>query len=559
MKRRILLFLSLTLTLSSYSQETIEVQNNRLRASLSSNGALANSNDQSWLSYEQDGDLISLVYQAGLWLGGINEEGNLFVADTRDGGLPGPQLEFPGSGQTEIIPYNKVWTVTAEEIADHIADFEDNGVIDNPQVAVFGWPGRGNPFFNDYYPDIVLNQTTVQYAQFLDVNGTATYEPDQGEYPILGIRGCYEGIPIIPTAMHWTMFSILDSNTDSVIIDVAMTLFYFGCEEEEHPLSNTMFVQYTLFNGLKSHTDVYLGQFLDPDLGCPFDDYSGSFPERHTAYVYNADNNDEACNDLPGFGENPPVFAADVYRGPLNIANDTIVESPLSSIISFNNGSINNPSPATADPNNVSEYYNYLQGLWRDGSPLTIGGDGYDGDEETSFSFPGLPEENGQWTEFQENNTPGDRRLLLNFGPFNLVPGAVNEFISSFSVYAGEGNHIEKVTATRDQIDELQAYFDYCFDIENAVGLPPCTLVLTDIEDQQLPHESILLFPNPANEKVEIRAEKPVSRVWIVNATGQQLYHGVDTTINVAHLPVGIYFVGIEIDGKVNTQKLVIK
>jgi hypothetical protein len=119
MKRRILLFLSLTLTLSSYSQETIEVQNNRLRASLSSNGALANSNDQSWLSYEQDGDLISLVYQAGLWLGGINEEGNLFVADTRDGGLPGPQLEFPGSGQAEIIPYNKVWTVTAEEIADH--------------------------------------------------------------------------------------------------------------------------------------------------------------------------------------------------------------------------------------------------------------------------------------------------------------------------------------------------------------------------------------------------------------------------------------------------------
>lgn len=123
MKQCVLLSLLLVLPLFSYSQETVEVRNNRLKAYISSNGALTSTNSPGWLSYEQDGEFVPLVHQAGLWLGGLNEDGNLFISDTRNGALPGPRLPMIGDSNP-MMPFNKVWRVRADDIAAHVANLK---------------------------------------------------------------------------------------------------------------------------------------------------------------------------------------------------------------------------------------------------------------------------------------------------------------------------------------------------------------------------------------------------------------------------------------------------
>ena len=113
-------------------------------------------------------------------------------------------------------------------------------------------------------------------------------------------------------------------------------------------------------------------------------------------------------------------------------------------------------------PNLAFEYYNCLQGKWKNGTPITYGGSGYPTDSTTpvvpcSFIYPGasdpcnwgtggelLPDgydnDSLTWTEFRANNfepnTPGDRRSTGSSGPFTFPAGQVQEiemaYVTSF-------------------------------------------------------------------------------------------------------------------------------
>jgi hypothetical protein len=135
---------------------------------------------------------------------------------------------------------------------------------------------------------------------------------------------------------------------------------------------------------------------------------------------------------MGSFGTQPPVLGISALRGPLDTDSLGVQAAPLSSFMYFNNPSVGSPPPATTDPMNAMQFYNYLQGNWRDGSPLTEGGIGYGGSMPADFIFPGLPQQPGGWTEHEAQNPPGDRRLLLSYGPFSLWPGGVNEMITAY-------------------------------------------------------------------------------------------------------------------------------
>lgn len=51
----------------------------------------------------------------------------------------------------------------------------------------------------------------------------------------------------------------------------------------------------------------------------------------------------------------------------------------------------NNDGSNIGNPNNAQQYYNYLRGIWKDGSPLVYGGNGYQtsGADSCDFMFPG--------------------------------------------------------------------------------------------------------------------------------------------------------------------------
>ena len=103
----------------------------------------------------------------------------------------------------------------------------------------------------------------------------------------------------------------------------------------------------------------------------------------------------------------------------------------------------NNDFSNTGNPNNATDYYNYLDGIWKDGSYLFYGGTGYQtaSHDTCDFMFPGDsdPKHYGtkgvdpgfDWSEVEPEpgaspNNPSDRRFLQSAGKFTLQPGAIN-------------------------------------------------------------------------------------------------------------------------------------
>jgi hypothetical protein len=524
---------------SALGAQTTEVpiQINHLRAKLSSNGQL--SSDAVWLEAQGPNGWAPLISDLGIWLAGRLPDGGVGFFSSARGGEP--------RTSTSPLPLNRVWSVTAEQVAAHRADFADNGRIDNPIPAIYAWPGTYNPHFQEYNGfDFDLSR---HLAPYWDANGDAVYNPADGDFPILGIRACFNE-PYVPTEMHWCVFTMEDPQGRFGPFELQLTVFGFGCEEESHPLNNTLFTLHKIiYFGEEAAapilTDCYWGQWVDPDLGCYADDYVGSFPELSAAYVYNANSSD--CDAGTGsFGAQPPVLGISALRGPLD--NDTlgIQPAPLSSFMYFNNPSVGSPPPATTDPVNVIEFYRYLQGNWRDGSPLTEGGIGYGGNTPADFIFPGLPQQPGGWTEHEAQNPPGDRRLLLSYGPFSLWPGGINEMISAYTLYSGPEGHLGQVEPLREQIAQVNAFFDLCF-ITEGTGLPPCTAVMTHAPHRDAAPPKAAIFPNPASTWLRLSLpESPQAyRFQLYDLHGrlllQQALPGGEQQLSLPALPAGVY------------------
>jgi hypothetical protein len=72
------------------------------------------------------------------------------------------------------------------------------------------------------------------------------------------------------------------------------------------------------------------------------------------------------------------------------------------------------------------------------------------------------------------------------------------------------------------------------------------------------------VFPNPANEVINISLNKEVSAtLTLLDVSGKvvrtQTLNGISTSINTASLNSGVYFVTINDGTSVSTQKVVIK
>ena len=185
--------------------------------------------------------------------------------------------------------------------------------------------------------------------------------------------------------------------------------------------------------------DTYFGQWVDPDLGYYLDDYVGCDVSLGLGFCYNGDAEDEGAN---GYGFNPPAIGVDFFQGPLadpldGIDNnrDGTIDEPGEQIIMSKFVYFNNDATVTGNPNSGTDFYNYLQGIWKDNVPMTFGGDGHGGGigsttTECNFMFPGTSDDafiGQEWTELTAGNIPADRRFVQSAGPFTLQPGAVNE------------------------------------------------------------------------------------------------------------------------------------
>jgi hypothetical protein len=548
-----LIFISVWL----HGQSHVPIFHGDLKCHLGPNGALNNPTSLGWIELEDDGDWHPLMYNTGWWLLEFNSDSvvteNRF-AELAYGGIPGPN-ELPWGYEH----YEKVWSVTAADIGAHLVDLADNGQIDNPIPSIFGWPGRGNPHFLEYSGGIIP-LLLGEMAPFFDSDGDGIYDPAVGDYPVLQLDDCQN--PIIPSQMHWCMYRIdWSGKLDVTPLEVQVCLFSLGCEEDDHPLNKTLFIQHVLLEKYESpsagHDNLLVGWHFAPLFGLNSNQYIGTFPQRNTAFVYSADNDDW------DFGENPPSFAFDLLSWPK--ALDAHPE-PLKGIRHFfGNGVGTPPPPPTFPPATIHELKNNMQGLWLNGEPMTVGGIGYGGTEPTNFSFPGLPEQPGGWTEWEAQNNPiWDRRVLFYLSPFDIEPNSRNEFLMAFTYSDTESGHLAEVTHLRDQLDAVQGYFDNCFQLQTTPGFPGCSLLPSEVSSPKAGNPTWSLSPNPAQTYVQVEIPgEPGGTLTLLDVTGQVVRHipvkETVETIDTSDLPGGLYLIRwVDKQQRVSVKRLVI-
>lgn len=414
-------------------------------------------------------------YTGSLWLGAIDDDGQLRVAG-QTFGLNGDVFDYypgpldPATGlpfsTEDLLHFNKVWSVERFDVEQHIADYEDNGTIDQPVLSVIGWPGQRNPYFstvNGYK----LPEMPNSAAPFFDRNGDGRYNAFQGDYPLP--EGVASGV--IPEQMVWQVYNDaagqhLETGGAALGVEIQLTAWAFRCFD--NPLLNsTLFVSQKIINRSgRDYSDVYAGIWSDIEIGCHKDDYAGCAPDLNSYFAYNAQPEDQqSCDGIHSYGEFPPTQAV------------TFLNHQMSGFQVHYNG-INAPPSGTTDPNTAIEFYRSLTGSWKDGTPLTIGGAGYAPGapnlQTTHFAFPDNPNDPDGWSQYAENLPPYDVRGVGTVLFETFKNGEVKKIDVAFSTHFDPKlNHVEQVSLIYDEVPKIKAMYEAGFP-ENTCIQPSC-------------------------------------------------------------------------------------
>lgn len=447
---------------------------------------------------------VSSIYAGAVWLGGKDPSGNLKVAcQTYRSGSPPPTDFWPGplneNGQTSKAVcdnWDQHFVVLRKDIDSCILLFRaakvkdpNNPIVDPSLIpeSVKGWPANGNPYFFEIHR-FTLPRTKAGLGKFHDEDGDLNYDPTKGDYPTIDIKGC--NIDVFPDEMVFWVYNdngnVHTNSLRSIPIQMEVQVQAFSYQTNDE-LNDMTFQRYKLINRAKTDIDsMYFAMWVDPDLGCYTDDYIGCDTTRSLMYVYNQDASDGTtgcdCAGTNTYCDKIPLLGVDYFRGP-NDENGK--ELGMSSFTYYLNSSQCNPLPGTTDPNTANEYYNYLTGNWRDGTPFTFGGSAYNPNATTKrlkYAFVDAPNNPAGWSMATANLPCGDRRTIQASGPLKLKPGAVNELIIGVPWVADVDHPAPSIRKLQEADDIAQALFDACFKIFDGPDAPDMTYVELDRE-----------------------------------------------------------------------------
>jgi hypothetical protein len=410
-------------------------------------------------------NVAGTIFSAGLWIGGTDLLGNVklsaltYQSNTRSEYTAGPLDPVTGtSDPTACVAWDKVFSVRKATMDNFTQELPSLG--GNPAAAILqfpsimGWPGMNNPHFESVHGFAL--PSSLGLAPFIDQDGDAVYNPLNGDLPAVMLQG---KAPFIPAQIIWCVFNDEGnlhetSNGFPILMEVQLTAWAFDTAQGA-PYSNTIFTSYKLINrSTEAFADAFLGMSTDFDLGCYQDDYIGCNTDRNTFFAYNQDNVDgqpgSTCQGTPTFGEEIPVQTV------------TFLNKPMDRFIYFNNASVGTTSPGQTDPEAQLEYLYYLQGLWRDGLPLTFGQSGYNpsSSASTNWAFPDDPSDPNGWSMCSANLPFGDRRALGSTFLGDLFPGGITEVDLAWTMHpnipgpCGLGNSLDEVDILQDAFDD---------------------------------------------------------------------------------------------------------
>jgi hypothetical protein len=354
---------------------------------------LFTSNDFNSLYHENSASKPSLIFTTSPWIGGFDPGGNLHLA--ADQYFMEDFATGVGSNVQATEDFKRIWAVDRDQIQALLRDFEEDQELNNEiPIDILEWPGRGNPFLTTtfQFEPITTNPNDFP-APFFDRDGDNIYNVYNGDYPL--IKG--------DRMLWWTLTDdkIHNNSTAAPLkIDMQISAYTVDCGNTGE-VENSVWIDFEVINrAAESYDSTFFGLFSDVDLGCYHDDYLGTSPESNMVFAYNEDNLDEDCSGVNGFGQNIPVETI------------AFINKPLDRSIYINNAGFGQPPANSTDPITPIEFYNLLNGVYRDGVPQETG----------NYTFPGNPSDPGDTSMCTVNLPLSDRRLIHSHGPFTLHP-----------------------------------------------------------------------------------------------------------------------------------------
>lgn len=535
---------------------------NEVETTINSNGDLFWNYSSGLYEVPNDGG-ASTIFAGATWIGGVDAGGNLHVAaqtyrQTGNDFYPGPVMNTSSYSATTDAQWNQVWKINKTTIDSFILWFANPSLYPGYTVpaVISGWPANG---------DVPSGQAAT-LAPYVDVNTDGFYNPANGDYP------CIKGDQALFVMYNDDRNIHTESGGAKFTLEVHAMMYAYSAPGTW--LDSTVFINYKLFN--RSTTDydsLYWGHWNDFDLGYYADDYVGCDVARSISYVYNGDA-DDGSSPTPGpatYGANPPAQGLMFLRGP--------EATPMDGVDNDRDGTVdeadetwamghfvyfNNDFTVMGNPENAQHYYNYLNGYWKDGSPLTYGGNGYGGATPADFMFPGTTDPLGwgtnmvpqlPWDEVSSGNMPGDRRAVASAGPFRFDAGK-QMCIDAAMVYGrGNAGPVSSVHAMQNAADSAAAFYTQ----NNPCD---CDVNTTGIAEQQ--DATVGVYPNPATDNINIVCgdNSAGARVEIVDVNGKvvkttTVLSGNSVMINTSDLSAGVYFVRVNKDAAVLTGRFV--
>ena len=450
-----------------------------------------------------------------------------------------------GKNQSECSKWDRHWKINYSDIKSHIDDWKDNNKIDFKNEAVYGWPGKGNPYFKQYN-GFEMTTELKRMAPFYDENKDFIYNPDDGDYPAL--FDITTGKVFVPTQIIWHMFNdnaVFDDPTVKPL-NIVTQVTSWAIVANKGVLASTVFVNHTmLYQGTETLKEFKAGLFVDLDLGCGEDDYIGSSKDLSSFFAYNSDTIDgssgSSCSGTNTFGDDPGVQSV------------TILSDSMSSFIYLVN-SANSPNtypPIMNHPDTYEEFLNYMDAKFTNGSHLKNDGNGTIG-VETNYAFDGNPNIPGDWSMKSENLDRADEVGIatINFGDLN--PGDIKSFTTAYSYFNNPD-----LKSTSVDIDSMYAgikqlragYHEYFKGFITATN--------------EINESAFVIAPNPASSTVRITFDNNQQfDVTLLDIFGRHL-NKIDnaikeTSVDISNYPPGLYIIYLYQEGKSISKKLII-
>jgi len=487
------------------------------------------------------------IFTAGLMWSGIHLDGlqptirtngNSYFTGLSTGAILGirtGEIEDPNAPDVRIWRIRKDYAMA--DLAEDAADLNQTSIDDVTEEQVQA--------VREQYETDWLEWPAHKGAPFYDVNDDGFYSPMIVE----GVPLCYPsadepGLLGAGQVIWYVANDIGEMSpwgaTPSPGLELQVTIWAYPVSPQ---LSEMIFKRYRLIYKGNSFTpetgritDMYVGQFSDPDVGRFENDFAGCDTLLNLGYAYNAAPSDLAFD---AFGIPPPAIGYSIVQGPLvpgtagqdrnrngvDDANDFaifnfrvtgpgLINLPMSSFLYATSG-----LPYPTDPDRIG-WNQMLRGL----PPAPTGppdpppfSDPVTG-EPTRFWLNGDPVRRFGWIDGVVDG-PGDRRIIPASGPFTMSVGDTQEVV--IAVVGGLGNDYLN-SVTRMKLHARYAHF-----VHNALYAIPGPPAIPVVQPHAFDRQILLDWEFDAQNV--LRVEDSVA-VGVYRFEGYKVYQFPDAT-----------------------------